>query len=1318
MQRHKRRATAVISRTSNREKSNLFSRTIIQRQKTDLHALSIQSMNSRSSLNKIPYLSKQSKRRKKKAATLKDIFSKPTDSSGCFLNKLLFLDINHLFRVARKRLLTRRDIGSLPPKVRGKACLTRFKKCYFTSSQDTDHCSLKMAIFSYEKCKIITAIILRVACDIIQVSLPLVFRQLNFQLQNEDSSIYLVLMLVSIIPILIFIQDLIRQHSERYISEVKASTGQALRCFLFDTLVNSDLIFLKQADSSILSRLIFFELEHLLQFLHIVPSLISGPIALIFSGVLMVVELRRSMSMIYASTATFIQIALIIFILAYFNRRASQGRDRYSRILSEQALRLQELIGNIDIVKVNLFGTFFEKNLCDLRKKADLQLFAVHHSFGFIEFFLVMTPFIFGCMTVLINKVIFGTNVNAKVLFTVISMMIAVGVPLRVFSDGLKALNMNVIAYHCISKFFDNCVQKSNDESKPTHRNDPYLEQGEIKMEDCFFSQDYGWNVRALNQVFEVEPETIHKSYKNSEFVLVRSRKKQQTRVVPRKNLSQFKTAERRTVLKSVCVDIKHGEKICILSKSGAVSKRFFMAILEELRLEQGYFAKKGKVALLDMDCQKFLKGTIRENITLGKDFIPEKFAKICSVVGLNFRQQEGGQFKEIVEGQRNLTNEDKARILLARVLYLDADIILVNKYFDRLSRERQERVYNRVVNTYLAHKTVIFTSSLNLIVKQSDRVLVLDRGRIVEKGTYEQLIIKRKSLAYQIIMSDSSGSSNFFGKILEGLKIMPQESIVSDNFFSLSRASTLNTFYRTPQIQAKEMMDNVIDKWKDQRLDMITGKKLRQEEDSILKNSREAFKQILVSKKYFYMGALLLIFILTDSVLIGIQLWMAFWRSFYFDFSNETHLFVFIGLVTFASSCVVFREYAFTTLLLNNLSDNYVTSVKNMLNAPDEWFNQNSANRIAYILTKDQTVVDNDLLRAIFTLVDTCVITLIIFATLNIVYFGIFIIFSLIVGWLILSINRDFGRVSQRLIAFTTKSRAEMIDVYLDAFDNLTMLRHCGRADYYTDRFYQKTDDYQVATTNLYNKSMRWLNLRLSLFSIFLIVIITGLPVLSKTILFDIYLKQQWQFLYALGTASLLLASILNFSRYYPLTSLHHLSAQRIRRYLFELTAKPDMKEDRIKKQLKSPLQMLRRVAKSIARKKKRKQASQVSLLDDHHQQAAMMTAKGKPKQGQSRQDRLESGQFFIKVTSSECVEKTSKTLTGMTSLTDAPKKRERLKQLEMLREINQHASFSNLSPSREGGITNKVKYPGFFPPIHTLTCRKKAHLVRRLSH
>lgn len=143
---------------------------------------------------------------------------------------------------------------------------------------------------------------------------------------------------------------------------------------------------------------------------------------------------------------------------------------------------------------------------------------------------------------------------------------------------------------------------------------------------------------------------------------------------------------------------------------------------------------------------------------------------------------------------------------------------------------------------------------------------------------------------------------------------------------------------------------------------------------------------------------------------------------------------------------------------------------------------------------------------------------------------------------------------MSSKLIAFDTKTRAEMIDIYLELLDNLTMLRNYGKGDYYEKVFASKTNEFQMSTTSLYNFSMRWLNIRITLFSMLSIFFILGLPLASKMLFTSIYLKENWQLAYAANVGPFILTSIINFSRFLPIMSLNILSLQRIFHYMFDL--------------------------------------------------------------------------------------------------------------------------------------------------------------------
>lgn len=1081
------------------------------------------------------------------------------------LSMIFFLNANKLFKITQKRRLNRRDLIPLPEAVKGRKALSSFLEIYYTDAKKTSNIPLWLAIYKFQKKRFILATVFKIISDFIMISLPLAFRQINSNMKKQSIPIPNSLLMIALIPTLLLMQDLLRQHSEKLMAQTKAMVGQALRSFLFEKLMNTDYIFLSTAEPNFLSRLIFFEIENLLDFIAIVPSLISGPVALAFLGGLVIYQL--GMLNIYMITASvLLMVALVLYLLNFFNLKVSRGRDKYSTTQSKQALKLQELIANIDQVKVNLFEGYFRKRLIGLRRDADRHLQWIHRSYGYIEFILQVIPFLFSCVIVIAYKAIIGQEVTSSQTFTIISMMIAVTVPLRQFSDSLRRMRLYQIAYTCISKFFkivkekqvDNCLLHTDG-----------LEVGEIAMTGCFFLAETGAVIKEINDTFENAslgiPQTRHK---NRQFSIVRSKRRRTTliRVESEKPAENRTSTQQRIALKNITFSVSKGEKICVLGAEGSGKFVFFLALLGELTLESGHFGKKGKVVFLDMDNQKFLKSTIRENIILGMEYFADKFNNICEVVGLNLDKYIGRDLTEIIEGQRNISFTDNKKILLARMLYQDPDIILINKFFDQLSKDQQTDVFEKIVRGYLKEKTVFYTSNINLLIKQSDRIMVFKDGELIEKDVYSVLISRRRSEMYALVMTDSSGSSNFFGKILEGVRIYPKETAIEHNNkkpelgvvrIINDESSEISSIL---SINQEEKLNNVLMDWMGKTIDRIRGKTLREEEEFVLNNSKESMKRMFLVNGKFNLILIIVIFIIADSSLIMIQLWMALWGANVFNLSYEANFYYYIAIFAFASVSVITRELFFTTILLGNLTGIYKQCVEHLLSAEKQWFDQNPSNRIVYLLTKDQTIIDNDLVRSFFIVFDTSLITAIIVLSLNYFYFGIMLLVTIALGFLAYSINSNFDVVSQRLLAFTTKSRAEMIDTYLENFDNLSMLRAFGKSDYYITKFYDRTNAFQLAYTNLYNHSMRWLNMRITVFSMLLLISITLLPLLLRaTWLSQYYINASWQLSYCLGTAPFLLASIVNFSRFYPTTTLHLLSAQRIFRYIFDLTRSPE---------------------------------------------------------------------------------------------------------------------------------------------------------------
>ena len=137
-------------------------------------------------------------------------------------------------------------------------------------------------------------------------------------------------------------------------------------------------------------------------------------------------------------------------------------------------------------------------------------------------------------------------------------------------------------------------------------------------MIDCSFTADEGNTVKKINDIFDnVNAKQADRTFK-SRLPHIAFKAQQQPQTL------------RKIVLQIDKFYVEKGQKVCVIGKEGSGKDYFFLSIMAELKKETGIFKRNGKIVYLDMDNQKFLKGTIRENITLGEEYLADKFKEIC----------------------------------------------------------------------------------------------------------------------------------------------------------------------------------------------------------------------------------------------------------------------------------------------------------------------------------------------------------------------------------------------------------------------------------------------------------------------------------------------------------------------------------------------------------------------------------------------------------------------------------------------------------------------------------------------------------------
>lgn len=222
-------------------------------------------------------------------------------------------------------------------------------------------------------------------------------------------------------------------------------------------------------------------------------------------------------------------------------------------------------------------------------------------------------------------------------------------------------------------------------------------------------------------------------------------------------NLSYNYPKSDKLVLKNINIEIEKNQEIAFAGATGAGKSTLVDIILGLLEPSTGYLKIDDKIVDKNIirSWQKnigyvpqdifLIDDTIIKNIAFGvdKDNIDirkvKKAAEIANIA--NFIENELSEGYNTIVGERGIriSGGQKQRIGLARALYHDPEVLILDEATSSLDSKTQEQVMD-AINAIVEVKTMIIIAHRLSTVKNCDQIYLIEEGKIIDQGKYDEL--------------------------------------------------------------------------------------------------------------------------------------------------------------------------------------------------------------------------------------------------------------------------------------------------------------------------------------------------------------------------------------------------------------------------------------------------------------------------------------------------------------------------------------------------------------------------------------------------
>lgn len=204
-------------------------------------------------------------------------------------------------------------------------------------------------------------------------------------------------------------------------------------------------------------------------------------------------------------------------------------------------------------------------------------------------------------------------------------------------------------------------------------------------------------------------------------------------------------------ILDRVNLTLNKGKRYLIIGENGSGKSTLLKVINRNIPVDNGLILIDGipideidlndfsRNILMDYQESYLFTASVNDNITLYKHYPPEKIKEIGEILKISFLMDHTEENRV-----HNLSGGEKQRVALARILLRNPSFFLLDEAFSAVDIDARKELEQYLLNQGYSIISVSHTDSKEILC-QYDEIIVLQRGKIIEQGSFQQLMEKQQ---------------------------------------------------------------------------------------------------------------------------------------------------------------------------------------------------------------------------------------------------------------------------------------------------------------------------------------------------------------------------------------------------------------------------------------------------------------------------------------------------------------------------------------------------------------------------------------------